>query len=59
MKVGPIAVEDDFTNGKVKVTNVENLWQFSKVWDGETDAKGNPTLVGYSFCNANYCTGVF
>jgi hypothetical protein len=43
MRCGPISYEDSHTNGKVSVTNVENLWQFSKVWTGELDKKGEPT----------------
>ena len=37
--LGPIHYQDQWTgdpNG-IQVTNVENLWQFSKVWNGEHD----------------------
>jgi len=45
MRLGPIDYEgDEFTEGKeVSVKNLENLWQFSKVWTGEVDSEGNPT----------------
>jgi hypothetical protein len=42
MKCGPIEYEDEHTKGVVSVTNVENLWQFSKVWNGETNKDGDP-----------------
>ena len=46
MVLGPIDYEDDHTNGIVSVTNLENLWQFSKVWEGEDDpVTGEPLPV--------------
>jgi hypothetical protein len=35
MKLGPICISDNWTCGKINVKNIENLWQYSKVWPGE------------------------
>ncbi|KAL6043705.1 Alkaline phosphatase [Balamuthia mandrillaris] len=41
MKLGP--VDYVFEQERLRATNVENLWQFSKVWPGEVDGRtGDP-----------------
>ncbi len=38
-----ILIFEQYQGEKIKVKNMENLWQFSKVWSGEVDSSGNPT----------------
>jgi len=33
----------EFNGERIRTTSVENLWQFSKVWEGELGEDGVPT----------------